>query len=243
MTNNTQHHIQVKHLSITITTSFGFNTTPKIQTTIPNQTDYHIHIESLNIVIIIKLWFSTTFYPTTTSSFLKSDGLICLAITTRLSPLFLKDLWVKMSMNRTQSTILATSRNKEKHLSSPYCFVQAREYNTHTNPLPLLHISEEDPFSLVHTGKRVITSSLGTKNLTQHLIPPRVFKQGKTLPTCTTWESQIANKIHTTTSYMGNKVPWKTYQLTKQYIQTINSTSVFQSKRSNKQLKSTIWIL
>jgi len=82
-------------------------------------------------------------------------------------------------MHRTSGTILATSRNKVKHLSPPHCFTQARGYNTWTNPLPLLHTGEEDPFPLLHTGERVFTGFLCTKNLTQHLIPPRSFKQGK----------------------------------------------------------------
>ena len=53
------------------------------------------------------------------------------------------------------------------------------EHSTQTNPFQLLHTSKENPFSLLHTSKRVITRSLGTKNLTQHLTPPRVFKQVK----------------------------------------------------------------
>jgi len=146
------------------------------------------------------------FYPTTTSSFLEIDGSMCTAVAARLSPLFLKELWVKTSMHRTPDTILVTSRNKAKHLSSPHCFAQAREYNTQINLLPLLHTGKKDPFPLLHTGEKVITGSLGTENLTQHLIPPRFFKQGKTLPICNTWELQIANKIHTTTSCLKNKV-------------------------------------
>jgi len=165
-----------------ITIKLGFeHTTPKIQTTIPNQTDYHIHLESLNIVIMIKLLFSATFYPTTTSSFLKIDRSMCPAMAVRLSPIFLKELWVKTLMHRTPGTILATSQNKVKHLSAPHYFTQAREDNTRTNPLPLLHTGEEDPFPLLHTGERVIIRSLSTENLTQPLIPPRVFKKGKTL--------------------------------------------------------------
>jgi len=131
----------------------------QIQTTIPNQTDYHIHLEFLNIVIIIKLWFSAAFYPTITSSFLEIDGSRCPAIAARLSPLFLKELLVKTLMHRTPSTILATSRNKANHLSSPHCFEQVRKYNTRTNPLPLLHTSEKDPFPLLHTSERVIRVS------------------------------------------------------------------------------------
>jgi len=142
------------------------HTTPKIQTTIPNQTDYHIHLKSLNIVIIIKLWFSATLYPTTTSSFLEIDGSTCPTIAVRLSPIFLKELWVKPSMHHTPDTILAMSRNKAKHLSLSHCFTQAKEYNTQTNPLPLLHTGEDDSFPLLHTGERVFTRSLGTKNLT-----------------------------------------------------------------------------
>jgi len=125
-------------------------------------------------------------YPTTTSSFLEIDGLMCPIIVVRLSPLFLKELWVKTSMHRTPGTILATSRNKVKHLSPLHYFTQAREYNTQTNPLSLLHI-----------GERVITGSLSTKNLIQHLTPTRVFKQGKTLPICNTWRLHIVNQIHT----------------------------------------------
>jgi len=87
------------------------HTTPKIQTTIPNQTNYHIHLESLNTLIIIKLWFFATFYPTTTSSFQEIDGSMCPAIAVILSPLFLKELWVKTSIHRTSGTILVTSRN------------------------------------------------------------------------------------------------------------------------------------
>jgi len=68
------------------------HTTPKIQITIQNQTNYHIHLESLNIVIMIKLLFFAAFYPTTTSSFLEIDDLMCPAIAARLSPLFLKEL-------------------------------------------------------------------------------------------------------------------------------------------------------
>jgi len=98
------------------------------------------------------------------------------------------------------------SQNKLKHLSPPHCFTQAREYNTRTNPLPLLHTGEKDPFPLLHTGKRVIIGSLGMENLTQHLIPSRVLKQGKTLLTCNIGELLIANKIHTTTSCLKNKV-------------------------------------
>jgi len=66
-----------------------------------------------------------------------------------------------------------------KHFFSPLCFAQAREYNTRTNPLPLLHTSGDDHFPLLHTGERVIIGSLGAENLTQHLIPPRLFKQDK----------------------------------------------------------------
>jgi len=107
-------------------------------------------------------------------------------------------------MHRTLDTIPATSQNKAKHLSSHHCFAQTREYNTRTNPLPLLHTGEEDPFPLLHTGEREITGSLGTENLTQHLIS---LQASKTFPTCNTLELQIANKIQTTTSCMGNKVP------------------------------------
>jgi len=164
-------------------------------------------LHSSRIVIIIKLWIFAAFYPTTTSSFLEIDGSMRPAIIIKLSPLFLKELWVKMSMHRTPSTILATSRNKAKHLSPTHFFTQAREYNTWTNSLPLLHTSEEGPFPLLHTSERVFTGSLGMKNLTQHLIPTRVFKQGKTLPTCNTWGLHITNKIHTITSCMENKVP------------------------------------
>ena len=103
-------------------------------------------------------------------------------------------------MHRTSGTILATSRNKVKVLFPSHFFKQAREYNTQTNPLPLLHTGEKDPFPLLHIGERVFTRSRGTKNLTQHLIPPRAFKQGKTLSTCNISELQIANKIQTITS-------------------------------------------
>jgi len=82
-------------------------------------------------------------------------------------------------MHRTSDTILATSRNKIKHLSPPHCFTQARGYNTRTNHLPLVHTGEEDPFPLLHTGERVFTGFLGVKNLTQYLIPPRVLNKAK----------------------------------------------------------------
>jgi len=85
-------------------------------------------------------------------------------------------------MHHTSGTILGTSRNKVKLLSLPHCFTQVRGYNTRTNPLPLLHIGEDDPFPLLHTSERVTTGFLGMENLTQHLIPTKVFKQGKTLP-------------------------------------------------------------
>jgi len=164
-------------------------------------------------VIIIKLWFSAAFYPTTTSSFLEIDGSTCPIIAARLSPLFLKELWVKTSVHRTSGTILATSWNKVKYFSPPYCFTQVREYNTRTNPLPLLHAGEEDPFPLLHTGERVFIGSLGMENLTQHLIPPRVFKKGKTLSTCIGLELQIANKTHTISSCMENEFPSKPINL------------------------------
>jgi len=80
-----------------------------------------------------------------------------------------------MSMHRTPGTILAMSRNKVKHLSPSHCFTQAREYNTQMNPLPRLHTGVEDPFPLLHIGERVFTGSLGTVNLTQHLISPTAF--------------------------------------------------------------------
>jgi len=96
-------------------------------------------------------------------------------------------------MHHTLGTILATSRNKEKHLSPPHCFTQARGYHTRTNHLPLLHTGEKDPFPLLHTGERVFTRFLGTENLTQHLIPPRVLQARQTLPTCNTWELRISN--------------------------------------------------
>jgi len=112
-------------------------------------------------------------------------------------------------MHCTPGTIVAMSRNKVKHFSPPYCFTQTREYNTRTNPLPLLHTSEEYPFPLLHTSERVFTGSLGTENLTQHLIPPKSFKKGKILSTCNTSELQIANEIHIITSCMENKVPSK----------------------------------
>jgi len=110
-------------------------------------------------------------------------------------------------MHRTPNTILATSQNKVKHFFPPHYFTQAREYNTQTNPLPLFHTGKEDPFPLLHTDERVFIRSLSAKNLIQHLIPPKLFKQGKTLPTCNTWELHITNKIHNTTSCLGNKVP------------------------------------
>jgi len=132
---------------------------------------------------------------------------MCPAIAARLSPLFLKELWVKLSMHRTPGTILTTRQNKTKNLSSPHCFAQMRKYNTQTIPLPLLHIGNEDPFPLLDTCERVRAGSLGMENLTQHLIPPKLFKQGKTLPICNTWELHIANKIYTTTSCLENKVP------------------------------------
>jgi len=91
-------------------------------------------------------------------------------------------------MHRTSGTILATSQNKVKHLSPTYCFTKAREYNTRTNPLPLVHTGEEDTFPLLHIGERVFTGFLGMENLTQHLIPPRAFKQSKILSICNTSE-------------------------------------------------------
>jgi len=129
MSNNTQHHIQVTLKHYGHNQSLFWTHNPKIQTIIPNQTDYHIPLKSLNIVIIIKLWFFVAFYPTTTSSFLEIDGSMCPTIAARLSPLFLKKLWVKTLMHRTLG-ILATSRNKVKHLSPLHCLTQAREYNT-----------------------------------------------------------------------------------------------------------------
>jgi len=80
-------------------------------------------------------------------------------------------------MHRTLGIILATSRNKMKHISPSHYFTQARGYNTQTNLLILLHTGENDPFPLLHTGKRVFTGFLGTENLTQHSIPTRAFKQ------------------------------------------------------------------
>jgi len=144
-------------------------------------------------VIIIKLWFSAASHPTTTSSFLEQMVRCVLLNATRLSPLSLKELWVKTSMHRTSGTILATRQNKVKHLSPLHYFTQARGYNTWTNPLPLLHTGEEDPFPLLHTGKRVFIGLLGTENLTQHLIPPRALQARQTLPTYNTWELPIAN--------------------------------------------------
>jgi len=102
-------------------------------------------------------------------------------------------------MHRTPGTILVTSQNKAKHLSPPHCFTQAREYNTQTNPLLLLHTGEDDPFPLLHTSERVFTGSLGTKNLTQHLISPRFFNQEITLPTYNIRNLKIPNQIHTIT--------------------------------------------
>jgi len=109
-------------------------------------------------------------------------------------------------MHRTSGTILATSQNKVKHLSPPHCFTQVRGYNTRTNHLPLLHTGEEDPFPLLHTGEIVFTGFLCTENLTQHLIPPRVFKQIKILSTCNTWRFLITNQIHTITLCLKNKI-------------------------------------
>jgi len=111
--------------------------------------------------------------------FPRTDGSMCPTITARLSSLFLKELWVNTSMHHTSGSILATSRNKVKHLSLLHCLTQARGYNTRTNPLPLLHTGKEDPFPLLHTSERVFTGFLGTENLIQHLIPTRAFKQGK----------------------------------------------------------------
>jgi len=148
-----------------------------------------------------------TFYPTTTSSFLEIHGSMCLAIAAKLSPLFLKDLWVKTLMHRTLGTILVMSWNKAKHLSSFHYFTKARKYNTQTNSLPLFHTGEEDPFSLLHTSERVITRSLGTENLTQHLIPPWFFNKRITLLTYNTRKLKIVNQIHTITFCMVNKIP------------------------------------
>ena len=110
-------------------------------------------------------------------------------------------------MHRTSGTILAMSRNKEKHLSPPHYFTQARGYNTRTNPLPLLHIGEEDPFPLLHTGERVFTRFLGTENLTQHLISPRAFDKTKHSQHPNTCEYHIAIQVYTITSCLKNKVP------------------------------------
>ena len=128
-------------------------------------------------------------------------------------------------MHRIPGTILATSRNKVKHLSLPHCFTQAREYNTRTNPLPLLHIGEENPFPLLHTSERVFTRFLDTKNLTQHLIPPRTFNKAK--------HSQHATqRIYILpTKYTPPHHAWElkfnniTHQLIKSYIRTPNPTS------------------
>ena len=145
-------------------------------------------------MIIINLWFSMICHPTTTSSFLEQMVRCVPLNATRLSPLSLKELWVKTSMHRTSGIILTMSRNKVKHLSPPHCFTQARQYNTRTIPLPLVHTGEEDPFPLLHTGERVFTEFLGTENLTQHLIPPRAFKQNKILSICNTSELQICQQ-------------------------------------------------
>ena len=107
-------------------------------------------------------------HPTTTSSFLEQVVRCVPLNVVRLSPLSLKELWVKTLMHRTSGTILATSRNKVKHLSPFHYFTKARGYNTRTNPIPLLHICE-----IVFTG------FLGTKNLTQHLILPRALQARK----------------------------------------------------------------
>jgi len=63
-------------------------------------------------------------------------------------------------MHRTSGTILATSRNKLKHLSLPHYFTQARGYNTRTNPLPLLH-----------TGKKRALSTASHRRKSLHWVP------------------------------------------------------------------------
>jgi len=157
MSNNTQHRIQV---------TLNQNS---INHAKPNITSHSSHSSS-HIVIINNLWFSAASHPTTTSSFLEQMvRCVLLLNAVRLSPLSLKELWVKTSMHRTSGTILATSRNKEKHLSPPHCFTQVRGYNTRTNPLPLLH-----------TGERVFTGFLGTENLTQHLISSSILNKANT---------------------------------------------------------------
>jgi len=144
--------------------------------------------------------------PPTTSGFLEQMVRCVPLNAARLSPLSLKELWVKTLMHRTSGTILATSRNKVKHLSPLHCFTQPKGYNTRTNPLPLLHTGEEDPFPLLHTSERVFTGFLGMENLAQHLIPARTFKHDKTLSTCNTSEFTDCHKFHTITSCMGNNV-------------------------------------
>jgi len=206
MTNNTQHLIQVtlKHYDHNQNLFWTHNS--QHQNNHIKPTDYRIHLKSLNIIIIIKLWFSAAFYPTTTSSFLEINGLMCPTIAARLSPLFLKELWVKMLMHRTLDIILATSRNKTKHLSYPPLLCIGKSVQHSDQSSTTASHKQRWPFSIAsHRQKCLHWVSRYEKPHTT-LISTRVFKQGKTLLTCNTWGLHIANKIHTITSCMWNKV-------------------------------------